>query len=207
MRGIASLYLLCLFLVAGPLPAVAEEGRASEPPGGMPAERDLEVTLREWLVTGDDLHAAWAGWLVAERRLSGLKEIVANRLVRTATGAGPREHAYFTDQALLDALVRTGGTAPGGMLHRLAPAHTEAVTVLLCRRKAYDPAHLAVFRMVSRGIDYEAYVALGNAMAAWRVPAFTTRILGNIELARRVRIWDEDPPYPPFRGPGDSVPG
>jgi hypothetical protein len=28
-----------------------------------------------------------------------------------------------------------------------------------------------------------------------------------LELRRRVHIWDEDPPYPLFREPGDSVPG
>ena len=180
---------------------------APEPPGGMPAPEHLEVTLREWLVTGDGLLAAWAGWLVAENRLTELADAVGDRLVRTSTGVGPREHGWFVDQALLDALARTGGTAPGATLRRLAPAHTEVVTVLLCRRPAFDAAHLAVFRIVGRGIDYEAYVALGNVMAAWGVPAFAARILESMELRRRVRIWDQDPPYPPFRAPGAGVPG
>jgi len=207
MRVLGVLVLLCLLSAAGSLPAVADEPRAAEPPGGMLASRDLEVTLREWLVTGDDLHAAWAGWLVAERRLVGLQDAVADRLARSAETVAARTHAYFTDQALLDALVQTGGTAPGSTLCRLASAHVETVTVLLCRRGAFDPAHLAVFRTVSQGTDFEAYVALGNVMAAWRTPAFVAQILDDLELARLVRIGDEDPPYARFGRPGACVPG
>lgn len=200
--------LVVLLVLVGSLPSASEEApRATEPPGGMPPEEQLVTTLRAWLAEGDGLHAAWAGWIVAQRRLSALAGAVEERLVRAATGQGPREHGYFVDQALLDALVRIGGTVPGETLRRLAPAHVEIATVLLCRRPAVDPAHLAVFRIVARRLDFEAYVALGNVLARWRVPAFTAQILGNLELRRRVRIWDEDPPYPPFRRPGDSVPG
>lgn len=199
--------LILIVLLTGAAAVAEERERATEPPGGMPPADRLESVLEAWLEEGDDLHAAWAGWIVAERGLARLTEAVVERLVRSGSGQGPRHPDYYRDAALLDAVVRVGGTLPARTVTRLAATHTEAVTVLLCRREAFEPIHLEVFTRVGRGTDLEAYVAIGNRLAEWRVPAFTARILANLELRRWVRIWDRDPPYPVVLPPTAHVPG
>jgi hypothetical protein len=195
-----------LLVVAGAARAGGETPVA-EPPGGMPPANRLEAVLADWLAAGDGRHVAWAGWIVADRRIRALGPAVRRRLERSATREGPREPSFFADAALLDALIRTGATADGATLIRLAPAHTGAVTVLLCRREAFEDMHLAVFETAREVRARKAYVALGNRMATWRAPAFVARILSDLRLRRDVQIHDDDPPYSPFRRPWDSVPG
>jgi len=203
------LLVIATILALGVPSLQAADGvRTLQPPGGMPPEKDLEAVLGTWLETGDDLHAAWAGWNTAERRLEGLEAAVRQRLVGTAPSeGGPRDPRFFLEMVLLDALIRLDATAPPATLMRLAGPHAESVVTLLCRRPAFEQIHLRVFEALEPRLGIERWVALGNKCLAWRAPGFAALVLGHQEIHRLVRVWDSDPPYPPFRGPGDSVPG
>lgn len=145
---------------------------------------------------------AWGAWYAAENGLASLAPLVAQRLDDAWLPGSPLADAR---NALQDAAIRLGAVPSRTTLLRMAASSWSACVVLLCRHgRAHPHSMLAVYDALD---GYRtAQRALGNAMAAWRMPGFAERVLAGLRLKRVLLITDRDEPAR-FRRPWGSVSG
>lgn len=201
-----TLVLSCAMLDPSVALDASERDRPMKPPSAVPEGDSAKPLLVRWLRTGDDVHAAWAAWLVGERRWSDVGPDVIARL-----GAEVRRKAEarsdLLEGLLMDAALRLGTPVPEATLRKRG-LRTPEVVIYFCRRAA-GPIHWRAFAALDRGVGVasDAWFALGGHLFAARHPSLARQLLGSLRLERTLRVFDEAGPHPAFRRPSGGVPG